>query len=202
MRLIDADSLTTTTVGICDANGNSYGCAEVVFAEDLEKASTIDAEPVRHGKWLDEKTGEPVPFDSEGCPTRSCRCSVCGEWLTASDEYPVTGKYCPNCGVNMDYDSLKKGRDVFAKEIDKMQKKSGQQSHTEMVMLDDGNFVPKEICTFTNPLTSGGKSRIDDVDLPCECQDNCDHCIIQRVFNEYAALIGGQVFTKEEYRKK
>lgn len=63
----------------------------------------------------------------------------------------------------------------------------------EMVKLDDGNFVPKEICTFTNPLTSGGKSYIDDVDLPCwpECQEDCKDCIIQRVFNEYAALVGG-----------
>lgn len=28
----------------------------------------------------------------------------------------------------------------------------------EMVKLDDGDCVPRECCTFTNPLTSGGKS--------------------------------------------
>ena len=52
MRLIDADTLKITSVGICDAYGNDYGCADVVLAEDLEKAPTIDAEPVRHGKWI------------------------------------------------------------------------------------------------------------------------------------------------------
>lgn len=102
------------------------------------------------------------------------------------------------------YDSAKREVVVFAKEINKMARKSGRQFQTEMVMLDDGNFVPKEICTFTNPLTSGGKSYIDDVDLPCfaECQGDCDNCIIQRVFNEYAALVGGDESYANQNRAK
>lgn len=62
-----------------------------------------DVAPVRHGRWIDE-IENPVPWDecNSKCPSHSAYCSECGEWLTASDEYPVTGLYCPNCGALMD----------------------------------------------------------------------------------------------------
>lgn len=53
------------------------------------------------GKWMSEYGNDEVPLDEEGRTTRSCNCSVCGDWLTASDEYPTRGRYCPNCGVKM-----------------------------------------------------------------------------------------------------
>ena len=58
---------------------------------------------VKHGHWI-SSDGSPVKWDKMNpeCPERSCHCSVCGEWLTASDEYPCTGIYCPNCGAKMD----------------------------------------------------------------------------------------------------
>lgn len=60
----------------------------------------------------------------------------------------------------------------------------------KMVELEDGSFVPEECCTFTNPLTSGGESYVDDVDLPCGagCENDCDNCIIQNIMNEYGKL--------------
>ena len=60
----------------------------------------------------------------------------------------------------------------------------------EMVRLDDGDCVPRECCTFTNPLTSGGKSVVDDVELPCgaDCENECSNCVIQKIMNEYATL--------------
>lgn len=60
----------------------------------------------------------------------------------------------------------------------------------EMVKLDDGDCVPRECCTFTNPLTSGGKSVVDDVELPCgaDCENECSNCVIQKIMNEYATL--------------
>ena len=58
---------------------------------------------VKHGRWIDSK-GNIVLLDDTGCPTHSCICSECGEWLTASDEYACIGKYCPNCGARMDGD--------------------------------------------------------------------------------------------------
>ena len=62
-----------------------------------------DVVEVRHGRWVDENKN-PVPWDeyNSKCPSHSAYCSECGEWLTASDEYPVTGLYCPNCGALMD----------------------------------------------------------------------------------------------------
>jgi hypothetical protein len=66
----------------------------------MEEAPTVDAVEVVHGRWINSK-GEIVPLD-EGCPVSSCNCNVCGEWLTASDEYACIGKYCPNCGAKMD----------------------------------------------------------------------------------------------------
>lgn len=29
-------------------------------------------------------------------------------------------------------------------------------------------YVPREYCTFTNPVTSGGTEEVDYVDMPCE----------------------------------
>lgn len=60
----------------------------------------------------------------------------------------------------------------------------------DMVQLEDGDYVPRECCTFTNPATSGGKSYVDDVDMPCaeNCDNECSKCIIQRILNEYAVL--------------
>ena len=61
----------------------------------------------------------------------------------------------------------------------------------EMIKLEDGNYVPKECCTVTNPITSGGNSYVDDVELPCgeNCDKNCDSCVIQKIMNAYAELI-------------
>lgn len=72
----------------------------------------VDVEPVRHGHWISDsptffcgtkriERGDVVPI-FDGSPICSCHCSVCGEWLVASDEYAACGKYCPNCGAKMD----------------------------------------------------------------------------------------------------
>ena len=42
----------------------------------------------------------PKP-DKDGDTTDSCYCSICGDWLTASDEYAARGWFCPNCGAKM-----------------------------------------------------------------------------------------------------
>lgn len=55
------------------------------------------------GKWIGEY--KKVTIDEYGNTTGSCYCSVCGEWLTSSDEYPTRGRYCPNCGTKMEVDN-------------------------------------------------------------------------------------------------
>ncbi len=55
----------------------------------------------------------------------------------------------------------------------------------------EGVWVPEECCTMTNPLTSGGESVPDDVEMPCEgCTGECNECVIQRLMNDYARCTG------------
>lgn len=65
----------------------------------------------------------------------------------------------------------------------------------KMVKFDDKSYVPEECCTVTNPMTSGGKSEIDDVEMPCgaDCDGECVECVIQKIMNEYAVLTGQSV---------
>ena len=63
----------------------------------------------------------------------------------------------------------------------------------KMAKTEDGTYVPKEWCSFTNPITSGGESEIDDIDMKCfgeECNGECENCDLQKLFNEYAELTG------------
>lgn len=68
----------------------------------IKSLPAADVAPVRRGRWINADTGKPVRLDKDGCPVKSCHCSECGDWLTASDEYPARGRYCPNCGAKMD----------------------------------------------------------------------------------------------------
>lgn len=51
-RLIDADMVLTKQIatGLSDADGNYYGNANVVFADDIENAPTVDAVEVTRCK--------------------------------------------------------------------------------------------------------------------------------------------------------
>ena len=104
MRLIDADELKKIVedefAGVCVYDVSS---SEVIndFHDIIDKASTVKAEPVRHGHWVSCNEEAFVSLDKNGCPEESCYCGVCEEWLAASDEYAVKGRYCPNCGAKM-----------------------------------------------------------------------------------------------------
>ena len=52
------------------------------------------------GEWIDID-GETVPVDKYGQTLGWAECSACGQYLTASDEYPCIGHFCPNCGAPM-----------------------------------------------------------------------------------------------------
>ena len=80
-RLIDANALM---------NRIGHDTAFSALLEELlDEQPTIDAEPVRHGKWI----GYAGTIGNE--------CSVCGKWI---DVLQGTGEmnYCPNCGCRMD----------------------------------------------------------------------------------------------------
>lgn len=81
-RLIDADVLLMdNSWDFYDENGNRNDACIAV-----ENAPTVDAEPVRHGHWIEAR----YPLFT---------CSECGA------TYQDTGygyNYCPNCGAKMD----------------------------------------------------------------------------------------------------
>ena len=74
-----------------------------VIRQNIMDIPAADVAPVRHGRWIG-CNGEIVDWDENnpGCPRYSCFCSICKSWLTASDEFPVTAYFCPNCGAKMD----------------------------------------------------------------------------------------------------
>lgn len=108
MRLIDADALYEQTAGweatalhMVEKTMNDEDKTEwrrwsailnerTAFKYDVADAPTIEAEPVRHGRWEDK----PHKMMGE-CP----RCSVCGSFD------PIKYRYCPNCGAKMDDDN-------------------------------------------------------------------------------------------------
>ena len=87
MRLIDADALG---VGRCsrDVLPADYCAGWNGLIRLLEKAPTVDAVPVVHGRW----------DNMDGYKTRKV-CSMCGWDVT---EYGKFYSYCPNCGAKMD----------------------------------------------------------------------------------------------------
>lgn len=101
MRLIDADALNKA-FDKSEAIEEIYGSDGLpVISEVIDAAPTIDAEPVRHGKWIIE--------DNPGTGWYLVECSECGENVTSTAPcigFPpnakVTWDYCPYCGVKMD----------------------------------------------------------------------------------------------------
>ncbi len=79
MRLIDADALANY------ANNSIVG----ITANDIMRFPTVDAEPVKHGRWL----------HNDMILNRQ-KCSECGFY---SDDLQ-SDNYCPNCGARMDGD--------------------------------------------------------------------------------------------------
>lgn len=55
------------------------------------------------GHWIGED-GATVYVNSLGLVIdfKACKCSECGEWLTGSDEYVCSGRFCPSCGIKME----------------------------------------------------------------------------------------------------
>ena len=99
MRLIDADVLKKDLEPYGLAKGctlgSHSGMAEILI-DIVEKQPTIDAGPVRHGKW------EPDEKASDGFAI--VKCSRCGYSTYAIAHYVEYGSYCPYCGAKMDGD--------------------------------------------------------------------------------------------------
>lgn len=93
MRLIDADALIDEIKhGLWDwgsVDGIKSSAVLKQTISDINNMPTVDAEPIRHGKWIDVK-------GSNGKDYRKC-----SECLHTQD---ITGllNYCPVCGAKME----------------------------------------------------------------------------------------------------
>lgn len=96
MRLVDADKLITEI-----KDEQCFDCldnyCDLCWVREcfnyLEKAPTVEAEPIRHGHWKE--------FDDD---TNSYECSVCGEVWTLNVGTPKENMmyFCSRCGAKMD----------------------------------------------------------------------------------------------------
>lgn len=91
MRLIDADAAIDRYYAeyekqeICDGSEDRDWLKKCI-----DEAPTIEAEPVRHRRWLNRRFGSTDVICSECCTLETVRDS----------NYKTN--YCPNCGAKMD----------------------------------------------------------------------------------------------------
>ena len=85
MRLIDADDLKEWSEIVPLTFDGGIDINE--FDKKLESMPTVDAVPVRHGKWIEHKD----------YPGMAYLCSECGLFTTMPRYH-----YCPDCGARMD----------------------------------------------------------------------------------------------------
>lgn len=100
MRLIDGDRLKKTIKSLaCESNNlKEKSIVEQtlheIFPQIIDDEPNIEAEPIKHGKWIiiDTKYAE----NGELCPCQWV-CSNCGY-----DTYTIIDySYCPQCGAKM-----------------------------------------------------------------------------------------------------
>ena len=89
MRLIDKDYAVDTAWSIDAYHGSAREVCEM-----LEDAPTVESEPVRHGKWIDEG------YYADNTNVKAWHCSECNwHMLGYGDEL---FRFCPSCGAKMD----------------------------------------------------------------------------------------------------
>lgn len=101
MRLIDADAFDNELriqQAKYDIDGNQIGYKLFeAMRIDLSHRPTIDAAPVVHGKWVENKYGYMTCSNCDSCPLEART----GSLITMHYE-PYESEYCPHCGAKMD----------------------------------------------------------------------------------------------------
>ena len=105
-RLIDADALKYEPLPKGDRNYRTYNLDDAYddgyddAFTDIRNAPTIDAVPVRHGKW--EYGEDESGYDGYYCS----KCFGHVRWYGKVGEQSINFikkyNYCPNCGARMD----------------------------------------------------------------------------------------------------
>ena len=93
MRPIDADAIPWDVEGV--------GEIPVITKEEIDEMPTVDAVPVRHGKWIPcDKEGYILTETAlkDGRRWYGYKCSECNNIYHGN----AFTKYCHNCGAKMD----------------------------------------------------------------------------------------------------
>lgn len=94
MRLIDADALAKKWQDVLDEKADEKGSVAYItfelFIDRLKEEPTIEAEPVKHGRWEESA-------DGDGAVCSHCKEDFCNI-IHETDRF----KRCPNCGAKMD----------------------------------------------------------------------------------------------------
>lgn len=109
MRLVDADALKEwgEVVPLTDDGGIDIND----FEERLVSMPTIEAEPVKHGRWEFEAKWQYKNCDGRGMERKEIfgttkrtfnrlKCSKCKKAVVIDDT--IAYAYCPHCGAKMD----------------------------------------------------------------------------------------------------
>jgi hypothetical protein len=98
MRLIDADAFEKWAYSNPDIIVDGDGYVEPYAASNFALDHTIEAEPVKHGRWV----------SLTECANAGVYCSVCHKKVWKEDyawcnrKNKLRSDYCPNCGARMD----------------------------------------------------------------------------------------------------
>ena len=99
MRLIDADALKAvfekkSSEAVCGVEL----CKAIIFR--INEAPTVDAVPVRHGKW----TADEILYTQGMVVCSCCKTEYYRDdlYMVGNDAQGELPNYCPNCGARMD----------------------------------------------------------------------------------------------------
>lgn len=113
MRLVDADEfmqetkMQITIASLCTSNKAKKEILQAtyeLFRDRIADAPTVEAVPVKHGKW--EKAYVGADLEGGLCigdtEYSGCLCSICRRFTYPYLNGQLEMKYCFNCGAKMD----------------------------------------------------------------------------------------------------
>lgn len=98
MRLIDANELKRLIKSGDDLIFDAATERELIYMIDYQP--TIEAEPVRHGHWIECDYQHLAHGEVETDPRAGWCCSICH--VGFSKKKMTYKQYCPHCGAKMD----------------------------------------------------------------------------------------------------
>ena len=68
------------------------------IASIIANVPTVEADPIRHGKWINE-----LPYTADGKYLKGQECSICHSYFVSDGNKPYSNHpYCPQCGAKME----------------------------------------------------------------------------------------------------